>query len=261
VLLSLGFSNTSQEFCGHDAATGGCTPWSFAGRAAADALVNHAAVALVDGAVHGRPADAWTAADLPAYDRIRDEALADAGLTEAQVQAAWVKVNNRAPAASLPDPEAEAFRLVGQYGALLRAARVRYPNLRQVFFSSRLYAGYARLGLHPEPWAYESGFGVKWALEAQIQQMKTGQVDARAGDLAYDGAAPWAAWGPYLWAAGATPRADGLCWRETDFGEDGTHPARGAESRVGALLLDFFKTSAYTREWFLAAGYAAESGG
>ena len=68
-------------------------------------------------------------------------------------------------------------------------------------------------------------------------------------------AAPLALWGPYLWADGTTPRSDGLAWQRTDFEDDGLHPSQTGESKVGQMLLDFFKSSPYTRCWFLANQY------
>jgi len=69
-------------------------------------------------------------------------------------------------------------------GTIVRVLKTRYPNMKQVFFSSRIYGGYGG-GLNPEPEAYESGFAVKWLIQAQIRQMESGGVvqDARAGDL------------------------------------------------------------------------------
>ena len=253
VLLSIGMSNTTQEFCSDGGLPGSCQPTSFVAQATADPAVNHTTLALVNGASGGKVADAWTSPSLPDYDRIRTSWLAPLGLSERQVQIAWVKVANAQPRTSLPDTAADAYRLVRQLGQIARALKVRYPNLQQVFLTSRLYAGYATSTLNPEPYAYESGFAVKWAVEAQIAEMSGRAADARAGTLRYDdGTAPWIAWGPYPWAAGTRARSDGLTWVASDFAADGTHPASAARQKVGAMLLGAFKSSAETECWFLA---------
>jgi hypothetical protein len=253
VLLSVGMSNTTQEFCSASSAPP-CDAWTFMGLAAADGAVNHTTLVIVNGAAGGQAADTWDAPTDANYDRVRDTRLVPLGLTEQQVQVVWVKVARPGPTAALPDANADAYLLERDIGNILRAIKVRYPNVRQVFLSSRIYAGYATTTLNPEPYAYESGFAVKWAIEAQIRQQETGTiVDARAGDLAYDGVAPWTAWGPYLWAEGQNARSDGLTWVPSDFVQDGTHPATSGRGKVGAALLAFFKTSQFTRCWFLTA--------
>src|SRR5262249_49667350 len=158
---------------------------------------------------------------------------------------------NAGPTVSLPASGADAYTLVAQEGGIARALKTRYPNLKLVFYSNRTYAGYATTTLNPEPYAYEAGFAVKWVIQAQIDQIATGQADPRAGDLDYRTGAPWLGWGPDLWAKGTTARADGLVWNSDDFGSDGTHPSASGVRKVGGLLLTFFKQSPFTRCWFL----------
>ncbi|MBI4538721.1 MAG: hypothetical protein HY704_04320 [Gemmatimonadetes bacterium] len=253
VLVSIGMSNTTQEFCSGSSAPP-CAAWSFTGRASADPQVNRTALVIVNGASGGQAASEWTSPMQPNYDRIRAERLAPLGLSERQVQIAWVKVANAGPRTSLPVQDADAYRLVTQMGQIARALKIRYPNVKQVFLSSRIYAGYATTTLNPEPYAYESGFAVKWLVQAQIDQMASGGQarDPRAGDLNYDSVAPWIAWGAYLWGNGLEPRSDGLVWERADLASDGTHPSQSGQAKVGTLLLQFFKTSPYTRCWFLA---------
>ena len=236
VLLSIGMSNTTQEFCSAGGTLGSCDPWSFIAQAAADPAVNHTALAIVNGARGGQAAPSWTSASSAEYDRIRDDMLGPQGLGEKQVQVIWLKVANAQPQVSLPNTSADAYVLEAQLGQIARALRVRYPNVRQVFITSRIWAGYATTTLNPEPYAYEEGFSAKWAIEAQIRQASSGTVDSRAGDLRYGtgGVAPWLAWGPYPWAAGMKPRSDGLTWAPGDFVA--------------------FKTSPVTRCWFLVGG-------
>ncbi len=250
VLLSIGMSNATQEFCSGDS-TYPCSAWSFVGQALADPDVDDAALELVNGASSGEEARVWADPRSPSYDRVRDEDLSPRGLSEQQVRAVWVKVANRRPSVALPAAGADAFALERLLGDIARALRVRYPNVEMVFLSSRIYAGYAMGPLNPEPYAYESGFSVKWVIEAQIAQAASGSVDDQAGDLQLGVVAPWLGWGPYLWADGSNPTPDGLAWQPTDFEADGTHPGPSGETKVGAALLSFFKTSPVTASWFL----------
>jgi hypothetical protein len=253
VLISIGLSNTTLEFCISGSGTTNCTPESFMGQAAVDPAVNHTTLAIVNGAIAGEGAERWVDPASPNYDSVAS-LLASQGLSELQVQAVWVKEAEPVPTVSLPSADADAFVLEGRLAGIARALRTRYANVQQVFYSSRIYAGYASTNLNPEPWAYETGFAVKWAVEAQIRQMATPGTppDPIAGDLDYTTVAPWIAWGPYLWADGTTPRSDGLDYVCTDFIGDGTHPADGAIQKVGSQLLDFLLAAPMTRPWFAA---------
>lgn len=250
VLISLGMSNTTDEWCAGSSQPP-CTPQSFMAKAAADSHVNHLTLVILDGAFGGQDAKTWTLPTSPNFDRVRDSVLSPNGVSEKQVEAAWVKEADAGPTVSLPSSSADAFALEKNLGEIVRAMKVRWPNLQQVFLSSRIYAGYATTNLNPEPYAYESGFSVKWLVQAQIEQMRgAGAVtDADAGDLNYLTVAPWIVWGPYLWANGRTPRSDGLTWAPSDFQSDGTHPGPSGVEKVANLLMSFFLNSPYA-PWF-----------
>lgn len=254
VLLSVGMSNTTQEWCGVQ--TSPCNHWTFSGRAATDGAVNHGTMVIANGARGSETATEWDAPTDPNYNRVRDQVLSPLGLSEAQVQAVWLKEANPNPNVSLPSGNADAFDLETTLGRIARALKSRYPNLQIIFLSSRIFAGYASVQLNPEPFAYESGFAVKWLIQAQIEQMENGGsvVDTRAGNLNYETVAPWIAWGPYLWADGENARSDGLTWSPGDFEADGTHPSTSGETKVASRLLSFFKTDDHASCWFLAGG-------
>src|SRR4029078_9517075 len=111
------------------------------------------------------------------------------------------------------------------------------------YLSSRIYAGYAKTALNPEPYAYEGAFAVRKVIAAQIAGEK--QLD--------DKDAPVILWGPYLWAAGETPRkSDGLTYAPDDLAADSTHPSNSGRKDVAKQLLDFFTKDELEKTWFMA---------
>lgn len=235
VLLSLGMSNTSQLSEGFMAAMG---PKKINPQVR---FVNGAqggmTASVIQHAGEGRGADSW---------RIVDERLRKHGLTRAQVQAVWMKQADADPREGFPD---YARRLEREQLRILEIVHDRFPNCGLAYLSSRTYGGYATTTLNPEPFAYESGFAVKWLVERQIAGDPALAFDATQGKARV----PWISWGPYLWANGATPRADGLVSRREDFrADDGTHHSAAGAKKIGSKVLDFFMTDTTTRPWFVA---------
>lgn len=217
-LLSIGMSNTTQEFK------------AFIRAAAADRSTSERLV-LVDGAQGGQDAETIKDPGAPFWSRV-DERLARAGVTRRQVQIVWLK--QAIARESRPFPE-DARGLQASLRSVVGILRSRYPNLKLVYVSSRTYAGYATTQLNPEPYAYQSGFAVRWLIQDRMEGRLVG---------------PWLGWGPYLWTDGTKGRKDGLQWTCDDVREDGTHPSPSGQTKVAGLLLRFFKSSPTSRSWF-----------
>jgi hypothetical protein len=230
VLLSVGMSNTTQEF------------QAFQKLAATDATLNPQLV-IVDGAQGGQTASVTAQSDAN-YWKVNMDRLKTAGVTPAQVQVAWIKEANARPTEPFP---VEAKKLQADLVQTLHHLRAKFPNLKIAYVSSRTYGGYATTSLNPEPHAYESGFAVKWLIADQIGGSPELNYDASKGAVH----APWIAWGPYLWADGTKGRADGLRWERDNFRGDGTHPSESGQRKVAEALLKFFKTEPTARDWFL----------
>lgn len=230
VLLSIGMSNTTQEF------------QVFQKVVAAETQL-HPKLVIVDGAQGGQAAD--TTADPKArFWSVVEERLSASGVTPKQVQVVWLKQAIIRPSSPFP---ADARKLHGFLVGTLHNLVDRYPNLKIAYLSSRIYGGYAATPLNPEPHAYESAFAVKWAIADQI---------ARKAELNYEAAkgpvrSPWLAWGPYLWADGVKGRRDGLAYLQDDLAGDGTHPSTSGREKVAKLLLDFLKNEPTSRPWFV----------
>ncbi|HEU4387555.1 MAG TPA: hypothetical protein VFV34_07145 [Blastocatellia bacterium] len=236
VLLSIGMSNTTQEFS------------TFKTLADADPIRNPRLV-IVDGAQGGMTASSITNPDdskMQVFWETVDARLAAADVTAKQVQVVWLKEADARPTAGFPQ---HAITLQHELETAVQILKQRFPNLQLVYCSSRIYAGYASTDLNPEPFAYESGFAVRWMIERQIEGSPDLNFDPIRGEVK----APWLSWGPYLWADGLNVRDDGLTWSCSDYANDGTHPAPGgARDKVARMLLDFFKTDSTASGWFLA---------
>jgi hypothetical protein len=216
-----------------------------------DAEINPLVV-IVNGAQGGQTAartqDPEDHASGTLYWKTVDERLANAGVTRAQVQAAWVKQADASPTQGFPE---YARTLENELARIMQVLHERFSNLKLVYVSSRTFGGFAKTPLNPEPYAYESGFAVKWLIERQIQGEEALNYDSAKGPVK----APWLSWGPYLWANGTHKRSDGFFYEESDFRDsDGTHESRSGQLKVGRELVKFFKADATTKGWFVGGG-------
>jgi hypothetical protein len=224
VLLSVGMSNASMEF------------QVFVNLAMPDAARDQHVV-LVDGAQGGYASPRWTDPAFGAYDVVHQR-LAAAGVTEQQVQAVWLKQSMQHFVGSF---EAYTSGLLDDLRAFVDEARDRWPNLRQIFVSSRAYGGYVSGGSLEEPYVYWTSFADKFLVEDSIS---------------HPDQLPWIGWGPYLWTDGTRGRSDGFVWTCADVSPlNGTHPTQQGRMKVAELLRTFFDTSPFAA-WYRGAAAA-----
>jgi len=162
--------------------------------------------------------------------------------------AAWVLDVNGGPSGTFPS---DMTGLQGNLQSIAQNLLMKFPNIKLAYYSSINYTGYSNgaVTLNPEPYAYESGFAVKNAIQDQISGDSNMNFDPSKGKVK----APWIAWGPYYWTNGMTPRSDGLVWTCQDSNTDGTHPSDPVgRIKVSTQLLNFLKTDDTASKWFLA---------
>ncbi len=228
-LVSLGMSNTTQEFS------------VFKTLADADPSKDPH-LAVLDGAQGGQTAKLWASPGCACWTTL-DLRLASAGISAKQVAVMWIKQADSNPTSGWPSASQS---LRDELNTILHLLADRFPNLRLVYLSSRIYAGYATSALNPEPYAYEGAFSVRWLIEDQLAGRSGMGYGSGAGSV------PWIAWGPYLWADGLRPRSDGLTWACSELStSDGTHPSSTGQRKVADLLLDFFQTDTTASAWYL----------
>lgn len=243
VLLSIGMSNARQEFD------------QFLPLAVTDPTKNPHLV-IINGAQGGVFGTTWATTE-PPWNTIINDYLPANAVSPHQVQAIWMKHGNSAqnnpPTGLVTDGYADKLRIAIR--EVVKKAITKFPNLKVIYLTSRIYGGYATSTLNPEPYAYESAFSNRWVIEDQMN----GDDPNDPQDIGYtkiDGSPlPILLWGPYNWADGIIPRSDGLTWMcgldevNSDFETDGTHPSLQGEIKVANRLLDFFTTN-QTTAWF-----------
>jgi hypothetical protein len=229
VMISIGMSNTSMEFI------------TFIREVDRDPDINPQLV-LVNGAQHGRTADAWVDPDGEPWQNVYQN-LSDNGVTPAQVEVAWVKLTHYF---SGDFPE-WPLNLQEDLEIVTRNLKTNFPNIKIAYYSSRTRSYLNWEGINPEPSAYESGFAVRWMIEKQINGDPSLNFDPDNGEVV----APYLSWGAYLWIDGENPRSDGRVWLQEDLGEDCIHPSSLGRAKVAGMLMDFFKSDATTASWFL----------
>ena len=175
------------------------------------------------------------------------------GVTAKQVVAIWMEDTDGIATGTFPS---DITTLQSEYESMMNNMYTLFPNLKNVYFSSRVYGGYSNgVGKadNPEPYAYEVGYAVKWAIQDQINGNANLNYNPALGPVV----APWMSWGTYYWANGMLGRNDGLEWNCSDFSADGTHPAstggRLGQMKVATELINFLKTDDTTIPWYLAA--------
>ncbi|MDF1753236.1 MAG: hypothetical protein P1U89_10710 [Verrucomicrobiales bacterium] len=232
VLISVGMSNTSREF------------GPFIRIANTDARKSPA-VAIVNCAQGSRAALQWVEKE-DVWEGIGKN-LDRSQLTKNQVQVAWVKLTEMGPS-KYGDFPAHTDFFEGNLVKIIHRLKTTCPNLSVIYFTSRVYAGYAvgERGLNPEPYAYEGAFAMRRLILKQLNGDRELNFDPAKGEVK----APLLLWGPYLWCDGMMPRSDGLVWPPELLDFDGVHPSEAGKAKIASLLLEFFATDRNAKPWF-----------
>lgn len=204
---------------------------------------------IVNGAQGGATPNLLTSTTSSYWTTVLENYLPQNSVTPNQVVAIWIEDTDGLATGTFPT---DISSLQSQYETLMQTMLTLFPNLKMVYFSSRVYAGYSN-GLatpdNPEPYAYEVGFAVKWAIGDQLN----GNANLCDGNGCSPTVAPWMSWGTYYWSNGMLGRSDGLVWDCEDFSADGTHPSSTyGQLKVATKLLQFLKTDDTTKPWYLA---------
>ncbi len=236
VLLAVGESTAQNEFN------------TFLPIANADPSKNPALV-LVNGAQGGATPNNLTSTTSPYWSMVLNNYLPQNGVTANQVVAIWMEDTDGIATGTFPT---DIATLQTEYETMMQTMHTLFPNLTLMYFSSRVYGGYSNgvgVPANPEPYAYEVGYAVKWAIQDQLNGNANLNYNPALGPVV----APWMSWGTYYWSNGMLGRSDGLVWDCEDFSSDGTHPSiYFGQPKVANRLLQFLKTDDTTTPWYVS---------
>ncbi|MBI3260279.1 MAG: T9SS type A sorting domain-containing protein [Ignavibacteriae bacterium] len=183
------------------------------------------------------------------YWKQAEKQLSDSGLTNKQVQIAWIETDNT-QTGDTTFPQAPQM-LIQDFKTLLISMKQLYPNLKLCYITARAYSGYADASagatagkglLYPRD--YLNGWAIKWLIESQINGESGFEFEGASASI------PFITWGTYNWADGSVKRSDGLQWLcDSDIGEDGLHLSTAGEIKSGALMFDYFTKDETTQAW------------
>ena len=203
---------------------------------------------IVNGAQGGGTPYVFSTTTSPYWATVMNNYLPQNGVTANQVVVIWMEDTDGISTGTFPT---DITQLQSEYETMMQTMHTLFPNLKMVYFSSRVYGGYSNGVGHPdnpEPYAYEVGFATKWAIQDQINGAANLNYNPALGAVV----APWMSWGPYYWSNGMLGRKDGLVWDCADFSADGTHPSfQYGQLKVATALMNFLKTDDTTTPWYL----------
>jgi hypothetical protein len=146
---------------------------------------------VVNGGQGGATAGKLMDPNSPFWTTMTNYLLPNVGVTPQQVVAAWFEPTNAIRSGTFPS---DMNQLYTQLETAIQNILVKFPNIKFLYLSSRTYAAYSngKVTDNPEPYAFESGFAVKWAIEDQLNGNPALNFDPAQGPVL----APWIAWGP-----------------------------------------------------------------
>ena len=112
---------------------------------------------FANGAIGGQTMAQWAVPGAKVWSDAVQRIQGD-GLNTSQVQVVWMKMGSKLD--QLPGTQGERIEQERQWlDAVITNASNTFPNLKRIYISSRIYAGYANTPNHSEPQTgYDNGF-------------------------------------------------------------------------------------------------------
>jgi len=158
-----------------------------------------------------------------------------------QVQVIYFETEDSASLIGFPD---RPYKFRDDFEAAMRMCKAKFSNLKLVYVMGRPTTFFRKEIQHREPSPYYNGWGLKFAIEDQINGVP---------GMKYDGAdavAPLVTWAWYEWANGTTtPRQDGFVWTP-NMTADGLHANTIGLDTLSNRFQNFLLTDPAARIWY-----------